>query len=196
MKTKKVLVIAGPTGVGESTITKEIIKKYPIFKRLVTATTRKPRLNEKDKQDYYFFSKEKFIDEIKKGTIIEYTYIESRDVYYGSYKDDLEDKLDNGFNIIVNPDIVGAKYYKRNYDAVTIFIKPESLDNLRKRHLDRDINISNEELEKRMEYARFELEEEADFYDYQIVNEYGKLEKTMKEVEDVIKKEGYEFENK
>ena len=59
-KRKTVLVIGGPSGVGESTITKKIIERFPIFKRLVTATTRKPRLGEKNRVDYYFFSKNKF----------------------------------------------------------------------------------------------------------------------------------------
>ena len=110
MQKSRILVIAGPTGCGESTITKEIIKQFPRFKRLVTATTRMPRLNEKNEIDYYFFSKQEFQNEIKKGNILEYTYIENRDTYYGTYKKDLENKLNNGFSIIINPDIVGAKF--------------------------------------------------------------------------------------
>ena len=127
---KRVLVIGGPTGSGETTITNEIIKRYPVFTRLVTATSRKPRNNEQTKIDYYFFSKEDFEKNIKSGDIIEYTYIENRDSYYGTYKPDLDDKLEKGFNVIVNVDIVGAKYYKKNYNATTIFIKPSSLEEL------------------------------------------------------------------
>ncbi len=80
-KEKRVLVIAGPTGVGESTITHEIIKRYPIFKRLVTATTRNPRLNEKHGKDYYFFSKDKFKDEIKNNNIM-YLHIINNIIVY------------------------------------------------------------------------------------------------------------------
>lgn len=58
--------------------------------------------------------------------MLEYTYVKNRDTYYGSYKKDLEDKLKKGLSII-NPDIVDTKFYKENYDAVTIFIKPASL---------------------------------------------------------------------
>jgi len=78
------LVIAGPTGSGESTITRELINRYPIFVRLVTATTRPPRLNEKDGEDYYFFSEEEFKKEVTKGNIIEHTFVTGRAVYYGT----------------------------------------------------------------------------------------------------------------
>ena len=86
MNTSKIFIIAGPTGCGESTITKAIIEKFPNFARLVTATSRLPRLNEKNGVDYFFFSKEDFENEIIKGNIIEHTYIENRDTYYGSLK--------------------------------------------------------------------------------------------------------------
>ena len=92
IKNRRVLVIAGPTGSGETTLTLEIIKKYPVFRRLVTATTRKPRGKDKNGVAYYFFSEKKFKNEIKKGNIIEYTYIKNRNVYYGSYKKDLDKK--------------------------------------------------------------------------------------------------------
>src|SRR3989338_4798089 len=108
MNPKKVVVISGPTGSGESTITSAIIKRFPHFKRLVTATTRKPRLKERDRVDYYFFSKDTFLEEVDKGNIIEYTYIKNRDSYYGTYKPDLEDKIKKGFIVIVNVDGVGV----------------------------------------------------------------------------------------
>ena len=191
MRQKKVLVIAGPTGVGESTITKKIVKQYPVFTRLVTATTRRPRLNEKNKKDYYFFSINKFKDEIKKGNIIEYTFVKNRGVYYGSYKYDLENKLKKGYNVIVNPDIIGAKYYKKNYNAATIFIKPDSLANLKKRQLVRNKKISKDELSKRMDYAKQEINNEALFYSYTVINKQGELSNAVNEVIKIIKIEGY-----
>ena len=96
MANNKVLIIGGPTGSGESTITKEIISRYPIFQRLITATSRPMRSGETDKQDYYFFSKEDFLEKIKSGDIPEHTYVENRDAYYGTYKPDLEEKLKKG----------------------------------------------------------------------------------------------------
>lgn len=188
---KKILVIAGPTGSGESTITKELIKRYPIFVRLVSATTRLPRLNEKDKVDYYFFTEDDFKKKVTRGEIIEYSFVPGRSVYYGTYKPDLEKKLELGNSIIVNPDVVGARYYKKNFDATTIFIKTESVDILKDRLVKRDPSISKEELERRLEAAKYELENEESFYDYVLVNKDGDLEGVIEKVFEILKKEGY-----
>lgn len=183
-----IFIIAGPTGVGESVITRGIINKIPNFTRLVTATTRPPRLNEKNGVDYYFFSKQEFESAIEKGEILEYTYVKNRDAHYGSYKKDLEEKLERELNIIINPDVVGAKFYKENYGAVTIFIKPASLDDLKKRLIKRDPNISKEELAKRLANAENEIENEEKFYDYSVVNEEGKLDEAIAKTAEIIKK--------
>ena len=190
---KQVLVIAGPTGSGESTITKEIIKKFPIFTRLVTATTREPRLNEKDKKDYYFFSEEDFKKEVTRGSIIEHTFVPGRSVYYGTYKPDLDDKLEKGFNIIVNPDVVGARYYKEHYNATTIFVKTESIGILKERLVKRDSSISKEELDRRLEAAKYELDNEENFYDHVVINTEGKLEEAVVEVVVILKRENYKL---
>ena len=136
----------------------------------------------------FFFSKQEFENEIKKGNILEHTYIANRDTYYGTYKIDLEDKLAKGYNIIVNPDIVGAKFYKKNYNAVTIFIKPESLDDLKKRLIKRDPDILDEELQKRLDNAEKEIKNDESFYDYSIINEEGKLSKAIAKTAEIIKK--------
>jgi len=188
---KKVLVIGGPTGSGETTITNEIIKRFPVFTRLVTATSRSPRNNEKNKIDYYFFSKEEFEKQIQSDNIIEYTFIKNRDAYYGTYKPDLDEKIAKGFNVIVNVDIVGAKYYKENYNATTIFIKPESIEELKGRLANRDKNISPEELNKRILNAENEIKKEMPFYDYVVVNANGKIEKAVEKTIDILKKENY-----
>lgn len=184
----KIFVIGGPTGSGESTITNEIIKIIPNFTRLVTATTREKRNGEEEGITYYYLTKEKFQEEIKSGNIIEYTHIENRDVYYGSYKPALEKKLNDGFNIIVNPDIIGAKYYKEKYWAKTIFIKPDSIDNLKIRIKKRNPDISPEELSKRIENAKNEIANEMSFYDFIVINEEGKLDEAVKKVAEIIRR--------
>jgi guanylate kinase len=188
---KRILIIAGPTGSGESTITKEIIKQYPIFTRLMTATTRKPRLNDKDGIDYFFFSENQFKKEMIDGRVIEHTFVPGRGVYYGTYKPDLEKKIAEGHNIIVNPDVVGARYYKEQFNATTIFIKAESLGTLKDRLIGRDPHISEEELTQRLKAAELELANEEAFYDYIIVNKQGKLAQTVEEIVSILQKEGY-----
>ena len=187
---RKFLVIAGPTGCGESTVDKEIIKRFTIFDRVVTATSREMRSGEKDEVDYYFMTKEQFLDEIKNGNILEYTHIKNRDTYYGTYKPDLDKRLKAGKIIIINPDLVGAKFYQEKYGATLIFLKPESLESLKERIKNRNPEITPEELKKRMENAKQELEEEK-FYDYSVINADGKLDECVGEVIAILHKEEY-----
>lgn len=193
---KQVLIISGPTGSGESTITNAIIKQHPNFARLVTATSRQPRLKEKHGRDYYFFSKDKFLSEIENGNIIEYTYIKNRDNYYGTYKPDLDEKLFKGLAVIVNVDGVGVDYYKRKYKAVAIFIKPGSIEELRGRLKGRDPSITDAELNKRLENAHAEMVNEEKYYDYIVYNENGKLEDAIGEIGGILQREGYALDKK
>ena len=189
---KQVVVIAGPSGSGESTVTREIVRKFPMrVKRLVTATTRPPRVGEQNGFDYYFFTKDEFEKEKTKGHIPESTYIQNRDTYYGSYTPDLEKKLAKGYVVIINPDIVGARYYKENFNATTIFIIPETIDTLERRVRERNPELSDEEVAKRRENAMLEIQNERSFYDHVVMNTDGELEKTVNEVIAILKKEGY-----
>src|SRR3989338_6254507 len=190
---KRVVIIAGTTGVGESTVTQKIIELYPIFKRLVTATSRSPRLAEQNGVDYYFFSEAEFKKEIAKSNVPEYQNTRSG-VYYGTYKPELEKQLSDGFNVIANTDIVGADYYKKNYGATAIFIMPDSFENLAKRirHRQKDISIVN--LQARLDYARHEIEQEGGRYDYRVVNAEGQLDKTVTGKTEILKNEGYRLE--
>jgi len=162
--------------------------------RLVTATTRQPRAGEKHSVDYYFFTKEQFEEEKNKGHIPEFTYIKNRDTYYGSYLPDLNEKLEKGSIVIVNPDIVGAKFYKERFNATTIFIVPENVDILERRVRERNPELSEEEIEKRKENARIEIEQERPFYDYIVTNTDGKLDKTVTDIIAILMKEGYNLE--
>lgn len=189
-KKNKILIISGPTGSGESTITKEIIKKYPIFQRMVSSTTRQPRGKEQDKVDYYFFTKEEFKKHQEQGDILEYTYIQNRGVYYGTFLPELKEKLAQG-HVIVNVDHVGLKFYKEHYGAVSIFIKPESLDTIKERLQTRNPEITAEELINRLKNAQDEIDREEKFYDYIVFNKQNKLEEAIQEIESILEKEKY-----
>jgi guanylate kinase len=190
---KRVLVFSGPTGSGETTITKKLVEKFSNFRKLVAATSRKMRAGEQNEIDYYFMSREEFENGIKNGNIIEYTYVENRDTYYGSYKPDLEKKLGAGLNVIANVDIVGTKYFKENYDATTIFIKPESIKSLRERLRKRDLSITEEELDKRIKNAENEIRNEMNYYDYVVINADGKLEEAVEKIINILEKENYKL---
>lgn len=189
---KQILIIAGPTGSGESTITNEIISRYPDkIVRLVTATTRPPRKDEKHAHDYYFLTKDDFLQKQKSGEMLEVTYVPNRDTYYGSYEPDLRKKLESGYIVIVNPDIVGAKFYKQNYNATTIFITPKNKEELAGRLRHRNPEMSDEELNKRLQNAEDEIKNDMEFYDYTVENANGGLERSVSEVLSIMKKEGY-----
>jgi guanylate kinase len=196
MGKKQVLIISGPTGVGENTILEEFKKKYSNFTRLVTATTRKLREGEKNEVDYYFMSNEQFEKEIEKGNIPEYQNSRNENVYYGTYLLDLKKKIKEGKIIVALTDVTGSRYFKENYNATTIFILPDSIDNLKKRHLGRNPNIGNQELKERLDYAKREVEEEADFYDFKVTNAQNKLNETIKKIEAILESEGYQLKKR
>jgi guanylate kinase len=187
---KQIVVISGPTGSGESTITNALLARLPNTRRMITATSR-PRRSEEGPNDYYFFSKEEFLEKAAKGEILEVNYQESRDTYYGAYAPEVEAKLAEGRVILVNCDIVGTKYYKQNYNAIAIFIVPGSIEELVNRIKKRNPEMSETELEKRREYAEREWREEQPFYDYVVTNEDGKLEEAIENTIAILKKEGY-----
>ncbi len=191
---KKVIVIAGPSGSGESTITGELLRLFPnSMRRLVTATTRAPREGEQEGVDYHFFSKERFSKERESGNIIEETYVANRDTYYGSYKPDLDAKLAAGFIVIINPDIVGARYYAEHYGAASIFIMPGDIEELFSRIKNRNPGISEHELAQRRENAQHEIDTEQSFYSHTIINADGKLEQAVESIIEVLKKDGYKL---
>ncbi len=192
---KQVVVISGPTGSGEGTLTSELISRYPRkFGRLVTATTRPPRDQETNGTDYYFFSTEEFLRLRSEGVIPEAGYIANRDVYYGSYLPDLEAKINQGLIVIANVQIEGAKFYKNNYHATTIFIDPPSIDVIMARVRKRSPGLSEEEYAARRADAERETREEGPFYDYHIVNKDGEIEQSVADIVAILQKEGYTLE--
>ena len=192
MNSKSVIVIAGPTGSGESTISNEIVKRFPDqVKRLVTATTRAMRAGEVDGVDYYFFTNARFLQEKEAGNILESTYIENRDTHYGTYAPDFLGKIEAGYTVIMNPDIVGARYYKDHYAATTIFILPGSMDELEGRLRTRNPEMGDKDISVRLENAEHEVEYEQSFYDYVVTNGNGKLEEAVSRVIEILQSEGY-----
>ncbi len=193
MKRKQLLVIAGPTAVGESTFTNELVQSFDYFTKAVSATTRPPRLNEKHGVDYYFFDKEKFFEEVENGNILEWTHVKNRDAYYGSYKPDIEEKINKGLVVIVNTDAKGAKFFKEKFGATTIFIKPKSLEVIEDRLRRRDPSITDEEVQKRLKSAEEEIREAetSGVYDYVVWNTDHEFAHTFDGLLEILRKEGY-----
>ena len=194
MTEKNVIVIAGPSGSGKNSVIEALITKCKGCSRLVTATTRAPRPGEKNGLDYHFLSEERFMEALGHGDILEHRYVKSLGTNYGVYKPDLEGRIALGEIVLAHLDIVGARYLKEHYGATTIFILPDSFEILEKRVRTRNRAMTDSEIKARMEIARTEIDTHAAEYDYRVVNADGKFDETVKEVIEILKKEGYNLE--
>ena len=135
-----IVILSSPSGAGKTSLVKEISKKNN-FSISISHTTRKPRSNEIDGSDYYFVKKDKFKKLISKKKFLEYAKVFNN--YYGSSKDVVFKKLDEGKNVIFDIDWQGTEQIKKKklkYKIITIFILPPSRNELFNRLLNRDRN--------------------------------------------------------
>ena len=135
-----IVILSSPSGAGKTTLVKEISKRNN-FQISISHTTRKPRSNESDGNDYYFVSDSEFKSLINEDKFLEYAKVFQN--YYGSSKDIVFKKLNNAENVIFDIDWQGTqqiKNQKLNYKIVTIFILPPSRNELYNRLLNRDRN--------------------------------------------------------
>ena len=135
-----IVILSSPSGAGKTSLVKEISLKNN-FSISVSHTTREPRSNEIDGSDYFFVKEEKFKELISKNKFLEYAKVFNN--YYGSSKDVVFEKLDDGQNIIFDIDWQGTEQIKEKklkYKIITIFILPPSRKELFNRLLNRDLN--------------------------------------------------------
>ena len=133
MKSRGMLIVfSGPAGTGKGTVCKEFLKRNPDSVLSVSATTRLPRPGETDGKEYFFVSREEFEETIKKDGFLEYACF--CDNYYGTPKKAVDEKLENGFNVILEIEVQGAMQIKEKVpEAVFVFISPPSKKVLRER---------------------------------------------------------------
>jgi len=186
----RVVVIAGPVGVGKNSIINEIVKRFPHCVDLVTATTRAKRPGEKDGVDYFFMTEAEFDTAIEEGNILEVSH-HPAGFRKGTYAPFINEHLAKGETVLGDITLDGARFLKKEFDALCIFVLPPAFDMLEKRIRARNDNMSSGALKERLALAKKELEEDAPWYDYRIVNEEGKLEEAVDKVIEIIKKEGY-----
>ena len=188
---KKVVIISGPSGSGKNSILQGVLNRCENCIRLVTATTRDPREGERNGEDHYFLTKEEFLKGLDEGVIPEHWHALDTDRYYGTYLPDVEQKIKLGKIIVAEMQIEGMRFFKQEYDALTIFVTAGSLEELEKRIRKRQAQISEAELQERLNEARKEIHTYASQYDYVVKNEHGKLEVAIEEVLDIMRKEQY-----
>lgn len=188
---KQVIVIAGPSGSGKNAVITEMLQRFPSAVRLVTATTRQIRPGEAEGIDYHFFSQERFDAEMAAGNIPEHRFVPSLNTYYGIYLPGLDKSIAEDKLVFAQVDIEGARLLKERYQATTIFIMPESLEQFRGRLKVRNPEWSEKEFDARMKITEEEMRVHAPQYDYRIVNADGRLHDTVDQVIEIMRKEGY-----
>lgn len=174
------IVISGFSGVGKGTVVKRLVQDYG-YSLSISATTRAPREGEVDGREYYFKTKEDFMNLIDYNGFIEWAvYVEN---YYGTPRAFVEKELAAGHNVILEIEVQGAMNIKEQYpDAILIFLTAPSAAELRKRLVGRGTEEAAV-IEKRMQRA---VEESANMesYEYIVVND--DLDQCVKDVNSVI----------
>ena len=163
------IVISGPSGVGKGTVRSALFDMTGhdlVYS--ISMTTRKPRANEVDGEDYFFVSKEEFEKRISEGKMLEYA--EFINNYYGTPLDEVERNLNLGKEVVLEIEVNGATQVREKMkDAIFIFIAPPSFKSLKDRLMSRGTEPV-ELIEERCNKAERELHL-AYMYDYIVVND-------------------------
>jgi guanylate kinase len=164
-----IVVISGPSGVGKSTICREIINRMDDVYLSISATTRPKADGEIDGKDYWFISVPEFQERIDKDLFLEHAEVFGH--YYGTPKDKIDDALEDGKIVILEIDVQGGQQAKAVFeDAVMIFILPPTEKDLARRlkHRGRE---AGEATEERLNGASTEIAAAWQYYEHIVINE-------------------------
>lgn len=185
--TKKIIVFAGPSGVGKSTLCNILLNEFDQFEFSVSATTRKIRLGECNGKNYYYFSEEEFKERIENGDFVEWEEVYPGR-YYGTLHSEVSRIVDLGKKAVFDIDVLGALNIKKQFgeDAHVVFVKPESPEALVERlknrgtENDQEIAVRKERFEKELSYE--------DQFDEVLINKTGDIQSSKDQVIAIAKK--------
>lgn len=162
------IVISGPSGAGKGTVIQKLLEINKNAWLSVSCTSRPIRSNDIEGVTYYFLTKEEFENKIKNDEFLEYA--EYNGNYYGTPKAKIQEKLNQGIDVILEIEVQGALIVKKNFkDAIFIFIMPPSMEELRDRLINRKTD-SKEKIIDRFKTAYNEINEVTK-YNYVVVND-------------------------
>ena len=158
-KKGKLLIFSAPSGSGKSTIIGWLMENHPELNLAfsISCTSRQPRGTEQDGVEYFFITAEEFRRRIEAGEFLEYEEVyENR--FYGTLKSQVERQLKAGQNVVFDVDVKGGVNIKKYYGdkALSVFIQPPSVEELRRRLLARNTD-SEEMIAQRVAKAEYEL---------------------------------------
>jgi guanylate kinase len=160
-------VFSGPSGAGKSTVCRALLNSVPDVSFSISHTTRQARADEVDGRDYFFINEDEFERLAREGKFAEYATVYGH--RYGTSRDQLEEKLTQG-DVLLDVDVQGARQIKPLYPAaISVFILPPSLEELRARLNERSQNEPSD-IERRVAQAELEIRAAPEF-DYFIVND-------------------------
>jgi guanylate kinase len=183
MQNQKIIVITAPSGAGKTSITHYLLNTIPQLSFSISATTRKPRDDEKDGRDYHFVSEEEFTRKIQKNEFVEWEMV-YEGKYYGTLKSELQRIWKLEKTPLLDIDVKGAIHVQQQYpkSTLSIFVEPPSIDELKKRLLSRGTE-TQESLQARVNKASYEISFQHSF-DKAIVND--QLDRACKEAEKIV----------
>ena len=154
---QKILIITAPSGAGKTSITKHLMKVFPVLEFSISAATRKARGNEKDGVDYYFMGLEEFNHKIQQKEFAEWEMV-YEGKFYGTLKSELKRIWNLGKVPVLDIDVKGALHIQRQYpeNTLSIFVQPPSVEVLKDRLLGRGTE-TEESLAARVNKAAYEL---------------------------------------
>ena len=180
MSKGKLFVISGASGVGKSTVLKQVMATRDDLVFSVSATTRPPRAGEVDGVHYHFITRDKFQEMIRREEFLEYD--EHNKTLYGTLYSAVRDAAEVG-NVVLDVDPHGAMNVRRaNPDATLIFVMPPSWEELERRLRGRG-DTPEDQIRLRLDQAKWELEQ-APKYDYQVIND--QVETCVEEILKII----------
>ena len=179
----KVLIFSAPSGSGKSTVVSHLLRLHPELEFSVSATSRKPRGEEKNGVEYWFLTEEKFRSLIDADKFVEYEEVYPGR-FYGTLKSEVERIWSKGNVIIFDVDVKGGVNLKKYFGdkALSVFIQAPSIEVLRERLISRGTD-SMEDIEKRVAKASEELTY-APLFDRVLVND--DLSKALAEAEEMV----------
>ena len=180
------IVLSGPSGVGKDAVLSMMKQARRPFHRVVTATTRSKRADERNGVDYHFLSKEEFQKKLSEDGFLEWAVVYGN--YYGVPKEEIASALSRGVDVAVKVDVQGAATIKKTLpQAVFIFLTPPSMQELEDRLRSR-LSESCTDLAVRLRTAREEAKS-LPLFDYIVVNHRDRLDVAVAQIDAIISTE-------